>query len=102
MTTTAGPRTGSIESAFRARRAAGTKLLVPYVMAGLSDDWTDVVHAVVAAGADAVEIGIPFSDPMMDGPVIQEAAVPPWPGGPPRPGCSPSSRRPGWASRWPS
>ena len=68
-------RPGAIETALRARRAAGTKLLVPYVMAGLSDDWTDVVHAVVAAGADAVEIGIPFSDPMMDGPVVQEASV---------------------------
>jgi len=75
MTTTAGPRTGSLEAVLRARRSAGAKLLVPYVMAGLTDNWTDVVHAVVAAGADAVEIGIPFSDPMMDGPVIQEASV---------------------------
>lgn len=45
---------------------------MPYVTGGL-DGWPDVVRAVVAEGADAVEIGIPFSDPMIDGPVIQEA-----------------------------
>jgi tryptophan synthase alpha chain len=48
---------------------------VPYVTGGLGDDWVDVVRAVVAAGADAVEVGIPFSDPVMDGPVIQEASA---------------------------
>lgn len=68
-------RAGSLEAALRARRAAGAKLLVPYVMAGMDADWVEVVHAVVAGGADAVEIGIPFSDPMMDGPVIQAASV---------------------------
>jgi tryptophan synthase alpha chain len=41
---------------------------------GLGDDWLDVVSAYAAAGADAIEIGIPFSDPMMDGPTIQEAS----------------------------
>jgi tryptophan synthase alpha chain len=46
---------------------------VPYVTGGLGD-WCDVVRAVVAAGADAVEIGIPFSDPGMDGTTIQEAS----------------------------
>jgi tryptophan synthase alpha chain len=65
--------TATIESAFRAKREAGRKLLVPYVTGGYRDDWPDVVRAVVAAGADAVEVGIPFSDPIMDGPVIQEA-----------------------------
>ncbi len=58
-----------------ARRDAGASLLVPYVTGGLGDDWTDVVRAVVDAGADAVEIGIPFSDPVMDGPTIQAASV---------------------------
>lgn len=65
---------GTIETALRARRDAGAKLLVPYVTGGLGDDWVRVVEAVAAAGADAVEIGIPFSDPVMDGPVIQEAS----------------------------
>ncbi|HEY5246666.1 MAG TPA: tryptophan synthase subunit alpha [Acidimicrobiales bacterium] len=64
-----------IEKALRAARDGGRKLLVPYVMGGMTDDWVEVVQAVVAAGADAVEVGIPFSDPMMDGPVIQEASV---------------------------
>jgi tryptophan synthase alpha chain len=50
-------------------------LLVPYVMAGMTPDWVEVLQAVAAAGADAIEVGIPFSDPMMDGPVIQQAAV---------------------------
>jgi tryptophan synthase alpha chain len=69
------PRPGGLEAHLRARREAGAKLLVPYVTGGLGRDWTAVVEAVVAAGADAVEIGIPFSDPVMDGPVIQEASA---------------------------
>jgi len=48
---------------------------VPYVTGGLGADWLDVVRAAAAAGADAIEIGIPFSDPVMDGPVIQEASA---------------------------
>jgi len=66
---------GPIETALRAKRGAGRKLLVPYVVGGLHDDWLDVVRAVAEAGADAVEVGIPFSDPMIDGPVIQQASV---------------------------
>ncbi len=64
-----------LERELRATRDRGRKLLVPYLMGGMSDDWTETLAAVVAAGADAVEVGIPFSDPMMDGPVIQEAGV---------------------------
>ncbi|MEI8000701.1 MAG: tryptophan synthase subunit alpha [Actinomycetes bacterium] len=64
----------NLERHLRARRDDGHKLLVPYVTGGLDDSWTDVVRAVVDAGADAVEIGIPFSDPVMDGPVIQVAS----------------------------
>ncbi|MGH9226866.1 MAG: tryptophan synthase subunit alpha, partial [Acidimicrobiales bacterium] len=65
---------GPIEAALRAKRDAGRKLLVPYVTGGLGPDWLAVVEAVAAAGADAVEVGIPFSDPVMDGPTIQEAS----------------------------
>jgi tryptophan synthase alpha chain len=65
---------GSLESALRAARDAGRKCLVPYVTGGLGRNWTEVVEAVAAAGADAVEVGIPFSDPVMDGPTIQEAS----------------------------
>jgi tryptophan synthase alpha chain len=65
---------GVIETALRAVRAGGGKALVPYVTGGLDAEWPDAVRAVAAAGADAVEIGIPFSDPVMDGPVIQRAS----------------------------
>ncbi|HEX3621211.1 MAG TPA: tryptophan synthase subunit alpha [Acidimicrobiales bacterium] len=71
---TAVGQQGRIETALRASRDGGRKLLVPYVTGGLGDDWIRVVEAVAAAGADAIEIGIPFSDPVMDGPVIQEAS----------------------------
>jgi tryptophan synthase alpha chain len=65
---------GPLEAHLRERRHAGRKLLVPYVTGGLGDRWLDVVRAYADAGADAVEIGIPFSDPVMDGPTIQEAS----------------------------
>lgn len=63
-----------LESRLRERRASGRKLLVPYVTGGLGADWLDVVRAVADAGADAIEVGIPFSDPVMDGRTIQEAS----------------------------
>ncbi len=63
-----------LEQHLRAARDAGRKLLIPYVTGGLGDDWTEVVRAFAAAGADAIEVGIPFSDPVMDGPTIQEAS----------------------------
>jgi tryptophan synthase alpha chain len=69
-----GAAPGALEAALRVRRDAGHKLLVPYVTGGV-EGWTDVLRAVAAAGADAVEIGIPFSDPVMDGPTIQEASM---------------------------
>ena len=65
--------TGAIETALRARRDSGGKILVPYITGGLGDDWLEILGAVAAAGADAIEVGIPFSDPVMDGPTIQEA-----------------------------
>jgi len=64
---------GAVETALRARRDSGGKILVPYITGGLGDDWVEVLGAVAAAGADAIEVGIPFSDPVMDGPTIQEA-----------------------------
>ena len=63
-----------LEKELRACRERGRKLLIPYLMGGMTGDWAESLAAVVAAGADAVEVGIPFSDPMMDGPVIQDAA----------------------------
>jgi tryptophan synthase alpha chain len=63
-----------LEERLRAARDQGRKLLVPYVTGGMDGEWVQVVRAVADAGADAVEIGIPFSDPVMDGPVIQEAS----------------------------
>ena len=66
---------GRIETSFREKRANGRKLLVPFVTGGATDDWVDLVRACADGGADAIEIGIPFSDPVMDGPVIQQASV---------------------------
>lgn len=75
LTPTAPEAVGAqLETHLRRRRAAGRKLLVPYVTGGYGDDWVDVVRAVADAGADAVEVGIPFSDPVMDGPTIQRAS----------------------------
>ena len=65
----------SLETYLRSVRDSGRKALVPYFMGGVTADWTDHVQAAMHAGADAVEIGIPFSDPMMDGVVIQAAAL---------------------------
>jgi len=61
--------------ALAGRCAQGRKLLVPYLMAGMVPDWMHALEAMAHAGADAVEVGIPFSDPIMDGPTIQAAAV---------------------------
>lgn len=69
------PPTGGLERRLRSARDAGRKLLVPYVTGGMVPDWLEVVHALSAAGADAIEVGIPFSDPMIDGPVIQRASA---------------------------
>jgi tryptophan synthase alpha chain len=65
---------GRIEQALRALRDSGRKILVPYITGGFGSEWPDVVRAIAAAGADAIEVGIPFSDPVMDGPTIQEAS----------------------------
>ena len=64
---------GPLEEHLRSRRDAGRKLLVPYITGGLPG-WENAVRAAAAHGADAIEIGIPFSDPVMDGPIIQAAS----------------------------
>lgn len=64
---------GRIETALTNVRSAGRKCLVPYITGGLGDDWLASLSAVIDGGADACEIGIPFSDPVMDGPIIQQA-----------------------------
>jgi tryptophan synthase alpha chain len=64
----------AIERRFNAAKVAGHKLLVPYLTGGYPG-WLDAVRAAAANGADAIEIGVPFSDPVMDGPVIQQASL---------------------------
>src|SRR4029453_398702 len=54
-------------------RARGRKLRVPYVTGGLAG-WERTIEACAAAGADAIEVGIPFSDPVIDGPTVQAAS----------------------------
>ena len=65
----------TLGTALQARRDAGHKLLIPYITGGLDDEWLLVLEALAGAGADAIEVGIPFSDPMIDGPVIQESSL---------------------------
>jgi tryptophan synthase alpha chain len=61
---------------FDALRASGRKALIPYITAGDPQPSVTLplMHALVAAGADIIELGVPFSDPMADGPVIQQAS----------------------------
>ncbi|MDO6783188.1 tryptophan synthase subunit alpha [Neptunomonas phycophila] len=64
-----------INSYFSRLKAEGKKALIPYVTAGDPNPSVTVplLHAMVDAGADIIELGVPFSDPMADGPVIQLA-----------------------------
>jgi tryptophan synthase alpha chain len=64
----------AVETALGVARAAGRPSLVGYVTGGIRAGWTGLLAAIIDAGADAVEIGLPFSDPMLDGPVIQRAS----------------------------
>ena len=66
---------GRLEAALRARRDAGGRAYVPYVTGGYPGVDAGLLRRLEAAGADAIEVGIPFSDPVMDGGVIQEASA---------------------------
>jgi tryptophan synthase alpha chain len=65
-----------IAARFATLRQQGRKGLVPYICAGdpAADLTVPLMHALARAGADVIELGVPFSDPMADGPVIQRAA----------------------------
>ena len=64
-----------IDATFSKLKAQNKTALIPYVMAGFpyADVTPDLMHGMVKAGADVIELGIPFSDPSADGPVIQKA-----------------------------
>ena len=65
-----------IDTVFERLAAQGRKALIPFVTAGdpYPDATPEIMQAMADAGADVIELGIPFSDPMADGPVIQRAA----------------------------
>ena len=64
-----------IATTFDALKTQGRKALIPFVTAGYpyADVTPELMHAMVAGGADVIELGVPFSDPSADGPVIQKA-----------------------------
>jgi tryptophan synthase alpha chain len=66
----------AIEKRFAELRAAGKRALVPYITAGHPDaaKTVELIAALQDAGADAIELGLPFSDPMADGPIIQASS----------------------------
>ena len=65
-----------IAEKMQALQQQGRRALIPYIAAGDPEPWITVplMHALVKNGADILELGVPFSDPMADGPVIQRAA----------------------------
>ncbi len=63
-----------LETTLRSRRDPGGRAFVPYVTGGLAGVDAALLRGLEEAGADAIEVGIPFSDPVMDGGVIQEAS----------------------------
>lgn len=69
--------TGRLAKRFEAMRADGRAGLVTFMMAGDPDPKTslDIIRSLPGAGADVIEIGMPFTDPMADGPTIQQAGL---------------------------
>ena len=65
-----------IQHTFGALQKQGKKALIPFITAGYpkADTTVALMHALVRGGADMIELGVPFSDPMADGPVIQQAS----------------------------
>jgi tryptophan synthase alpha chain len=65
-----------IAATFAQLQKRGRKALIPYIAAGdpYADATVDIMRAMAQAGADLIELGVPFSDPMADGPVIQKAS----------------------------
>jgi tryptophan synthase alpha chain len=67
---------GRIDTVFKQLKSTGKKGLIPFITAGDPDPslTVPIMHALVESGADIIELGVPFSDPMADGPVIQRAS----------------------------
>src|SRR5512145_3190382 len=65
-----------IQSTFERLRASGRRALIPFITAGdpAPEMTVPLMNALVAGGADIIELGVPFSDPMADGPTIQRAS----------------------------
>ena len=65
-----------IAATFEALKRDRRKALIPYICAGdpIPEATVEVMHALAKAGADVIELGVPFSDPMADGPVIQRSS----------------------------
>jgi tryptophan synthase alpha chain len=71
-----GGRMSRIAGTLDALLSRGRKALIPYVTVGdpYADATPEIMHGLVRGGADVIELGVPFSDPMADGPVIQKAS----------------------------
>ena len=96
------PAWSAIAAAFAAAREQSRAALMPYMMAGFPDRDTSLAVAAAYAdsGADLIELGVPFSDPLADGPMIHAAATAALEAGATWPPCSRSAARSPTGSRW--